>query len=290
MENQSKFLEMLQEIKEIAGSQQNRLTKEEIRKYLGEEGLSEEKMQAVYHYLGENHITVEGYEFVPDKQMELKKETGQKNQNAASKKAGKATGSRSESSKMVDLKENRRETNMKLYRMEIAKFHRRLEEEEEMILSFLQGDDSIKSAIIENYLQRVVELAGKYKKRKVAMDEIIAEGNVGLMIGMQIVEQNREEYILKDGGLDSEKFFGTLNMEITHAMESYIDEMTASEDWENAVLAKTNLLHEATKYMAEEMGRVPTIDELSEYTKISRDEIKDIMGLSEDAKRVAQAD
>lgn len=290
MENQSKFLEMLQEIKEIAGSQQNRLTKEEIRKYLGEEGLSEEKMQAVYHYLGENHITVEGYEFVPDKQMELKKEIGQKNQNAASKKAGKATGSRSESSKMVDLKENRRETNMKLYRMEIAKFHRRLEEEEEMILSFLQGDDSIKSAIIENYLQRVVELAGKYKKRKVAMDEIIAEGNVGLMIGMQIVEQNREEYILKDGGLDSEKFFGTLNMEITHAMESYIDEMTASEDWENAVLAKTNLLHEATKYMAEEMGRVPTIDELSEYTKISRDEIKDIMGLSEDAKRVAQAD
>ena len=71
-------------------------------------------------------------------------------------------------------------------------------------------------------------------------------------------------------------------------MESYIDETTTEKDWESTVLAKTNLLHEAAKYMTEEMGRVPTIEELSEYTKIAREEIKDIMGLSEDAKRVAR--
>ena len=111
------------------------------------------------------------------------------------------------------------------------------------------------------------------------MDEIIAEGNVGLMMAMQIIGQNREEYILQNGSLDYEKFFGTLDLEITHAMERYIDETTAAKDWESAMLAKTNLLHEATKYMAEEMGRMPTIEELSEYTKISQDEIKDIRGL-----------
>ena len=159
-----------------------------------------------------------------------------------------------------------------------------------MVLSFLNGDDSLRGAIIENYLQRVVQLAGKYRKRNAAMDEIIAEGNVGLMTAMQIIGQNRAEYIRQNGNLNFEKFFGTLDMEITHAMELYIDEVTASKDWESAVLAKTNLLHEATKYMAEEMGRIPTIEELSEYTKISREEIKDIMGLSEDARRVAQAE
>ena len=106
------------------------------------------------------------------------------------------------------------------------------------------------------------------------------------------IEKNPKaaEYIRQNGNLNFEKFFGTLDMEITHAMELYIDEVTASKDWESAVLAKTNLLHEATKYMAEEMGRIPTIEELSEYTKISREEIKDIMGLSEDARRVAQAE
>lgn len=47
------------------------------------------------------------------------------------------------------------------------------------------------------------------------------------------------------------------------------------------ILAKTNLLNEAAKYMTEEIGRVPTIDELSEYTKISREEINNLRGLSE---------
>lgn len=239
MEEQSRFLEMLQGIKEIAGAQQNVLTKEEIKKYLGEDVLSEEQMEAVYHYLGENHIKVEGYTYIPVKTEE--------------KKA---------------VADN-------------------LEEAEELILSFLHGDLSVKDTIIEKYLRKVIEIANGYKKRNVAMDEVIAEGNVGLVVAMQIIEQNRTEYILPEGGVDFDKFFGTLNLEITHAMEIYIDEMTASKDWENAMLAKINLLHEATKYMAGEIGRIPTIEELSEYTRISREEIKDIMGLSEDAKRVA---
>lgn len=288
MEEQSKFLETLQEIRVIANSQGNHLTKEEIRKYLGEDGLSEEKMQAVYHYLGENHITVEGYHFVPDKQSKGGQKISRKVTDRNSKKEG--LGKADAKGKSALEKGSRREANMRLYRMEIAKFHGRLEEAEDTILGFLKGDDSVRGVIIENYLQKVVELAGKYQKRNVAMDEIIAEGNVGLMTAMQIIGQNRQEYILKNGSLDYEKFFGTLNLEITHAMEIYIDEMTESKDWESAMLAKTNLLHEAAKYMAEEMGRMPTVEELSEYTKISRDEIKDIMGLSEDAKRVAQAE
>lgn len=284
MEDQGKFLEILQEIKAIAVSQQNYLTKEEIKKYFGDENFSGKKMQAVYHYLGENHITVEGYEFVPDKPKIVEKQAFFRGVPKEQRQAG------SQRSKTDQIKGNRREANMRLYRMEIARFQGRLEEAEEMILSFLNGDDSVRGTIIENYLQKVVEFAGKYGKRDVAMDEIIAEGNVGLMTAMQIIGQNRDEYILHNGSLDYEKFFGTLDLEITHAMELYIDEVTASNDWESAMLAKTNLLHEATKYMAEEMGRVPTIEELSEYTKIARKEIIDIMGLSEDAKRVAQAE
>lgn len=284
MEEQSRFLEMLQGIKEIAEAQQNVLTKEEIKKYLGEEELSEKQMDAVYHYLGENHIKVEGYTYIPVKTEEkkaVKGNAGRKKSSGVVKMAGKEkkTGSAP--------KESRREANMRLYRQEIARVTDNLEEAEEVILAFLHGDLSVKDTIIEKYLKKVTEIANSYKKRNVPIDEVIAEGNVGLMVAMQIIEQNRMEYILPGGGLDFNKFFGTLNLEISHAMETYIDEMTTSKDWENAMLAKTNLLHEATKYMAEEIGRIPTIDELSEYTKISREEIKDIMGLSEDAKRVA---
>lgn len=287
MENQSKLLEMLQEIKTIAAAQQNTLTKEEVKKYLGGEELSEQKMQAVYQYLGENGITVEGYDFVPPVKESIVKEkdkpVAKKSVTNQSKSAaGRASG------KTVSAKESRRDVNMKLYRQEIARYAGTLEEKQ--VVAFLKGEEAFRNSIIEGYLEKVIELAGNYKKRNVPADELIAEGNVGLLLAMQIIEQNRGEYLCADGSLNAEKFYGTLDMEITHAMEVYIDEMTESKDWENAMLAKTNLLHEATKYMAEEIGRVPTIEELSEYTKISRDEIMDIMGLSEDAKRVASVE
>lgn len=67
MENQGKLIEMLQEMKEIAHSQNNYLTKNEIANYLGDTVLSKEQLQAVYHYLGENHIEVEGYVYIPDR-------------------------------------------------------------------------------------------------------------------------------------------------------------------------------------------------------------------------------
>ena len=78
-------------------------------------------------------------------------------------------------------------------------------------------------------------------------------------------------------------------MEIVNAMESFIDMETSGKDWENAMLAKANLLHEAAKYLTEENGNIPSKEELSEYTKIPVEEIKRIMGLSEDTKRVASS-
>ena len=137
-------------------------------------------------------------------------------------------------------------------------------------------------------LPSVVEMAKNYEKRKVSIDDLIAEGNVGLVAGIEKLYQNKEDYF-KDTIINKKKFFEDLNSEIQQAIENFIDETTESKDWEDAILAKTNLLNEAAKYMTEEIGRVPTIDELSEYTKISREEINNLRGLSEDAKRVADS-
>ncbi len=50
-----------------------------------------------------------------------------------------------------------------------------------------------------------------------------------------------------------------------------------------SILAKSALIHEATMHLAEELGKVADIHELSEYTKIPEQEIKDIVELSIDA-------
>lgn len=153
---------------------------------------------------------------------------------------------------------------------------------------FLQGEESARNELITLRLPSVVEMAKNYEKRKVSIDDLIAEGNVGLVAGIEKLYQNKENYF-KDTIINKKKFFEDLNSEIQQAIENFIDETTESKDWEDAILAKTNLLNEAAKYMTEEIGRVPTIDELSEYTKISREEINNLRGLSEDAKRVADS-
>lgn len=267
MENQGKLLEMLQEIKEIATSQNNHMTKAEIKNYIGDEKLSEAQLQAIYHYLGENNIDVEGYVYIPNTSNESKEDD--KKEETADEK-------------------NQRDINLKLYQQELNELVAGDEDVDELVLLYLQGDDSVRNQIVTLRLPHVVTIAKRYEKRKVAIDELIAEGNMGLVIGMQLISTEREKY-LNAGKVDKEAFYGALDVEITKAMENFIDESTTSKDWEDTVLAKTNLLHEATKYMTEEIGRVPTIDELSEYTKISRDEINNIRNLSEDAKRVADS-
>ncbi|MCD7824702.1 MAG: hypothetical protein LUH14_01835 [Clostridiaceae bacterium] len=237
MEDQAKFLEALQEVKEIAKSQQNHLTRQEVEQYLSDMDLSGEKMNAVYRYLAENKISVEGVAAEPEDAADMEQP--------------------------VILQHTK-------------------EQPVGLVSRFLAGDDSVRDQIIEYYLREVTAIAAEYKKTSVLQEDVMAEGNLGLLTGMEVIRENREQYKKKDGTPDCMLFLETLREEIKHAIVCYIDGETEAEDWEHTVVAKTNLLYEAKKYMAEEIGRVPTVDELSEYTKIGREEIFDIMRLSED--------
>ena len=145
---------------------------------------------------------------------------------------------------------------------------------------------------MENRLAQVVKIARNYadrenvKKEITGMDELIAEGNVGLLEAISVIEENKKNFV--DNNVPNfDSIDGAIYMEVTNAIESLLDTVTSDKDWESAVLARTNLLNEAAKYMTEEMGRVPTKEELSEYTKIPVDEIRGIMGLSKDTQRIA---
>ena len=42
------------------------------------------------------------------------------------------------------------------------------------------------------------------------------------------------------------------------------------------------MVHEAKKFLAQELQRMPAIEELSQYTKISVEELEDLLALSKD--------
>ena len=292
MSDQGKFIEALDAVKNIAVSQNNSLTKEEIKKYLSDMNLSEEQFEQVYYYLSLSGINIEGYRFIP-KAVDLRSENkNQKDEEETSVKPD-------EKSKEQDKKENalskkRAEYNSRIYMDEIKKLDYYEDNDEKKLVSeFLNGDKEARNKFIENRLTQVINIANKYsdreavKKEIIGVDELIAEGNVGLLEAISVIEENKKNYVDAAGKPVFESIDGTIYMEVTNSIESLLDSMTSDKDWESAVLARTNLLNEAAKYMTEEMGRVPTKEELSEYTKIPVDEIRGIMGLSKDTQRIA---
>ena len=220
MEDYGKFLEMVNEIKNIAVTQGGKLTKEEILSYLGDMQLSEEQLQALYQYLGAHAIEIENYEYKPDKDMLRAMTENEPEEQQEEVLSG-------------EDKEDRSERNRRLYREELDAWNDYNDTvTEEEIVRFLQGERALRDRIIESRLHRVTEMTKEYRKREAPVEELIAEGNLGLLEGMLVIEENTERYLLEN-------------------------------------------------------GKIPTVQELSSYTHILEEEILQIMGLSEDTKRVA---
>ena len=65
-----------------------------------------------------------------------------------------------------------------------------------------------------------------------------------------------------------------------------ISELAGEDDSEHAMVGKVTLVNEAKKYLTEENGKEPTIKELSEYTRLSEEELEDKIGRASCRERV----
>lgn len=255
MLDKGKFLEMLGEIVEIAKTQDGSLTQEEIQEYFNGMELSKEHLDAIYAYLAENKISVKGFLYTPKEEaVEAKAEEGEALEDSVY---------------------------LSMYLEELEGIEpEEPGETERLYLAMRGGDEVAQARLTEVWLGRVVELARGYQNQGVFLEDLIQEGNIGLLSGIKALLE-REEH------LDAEEY---LKESVCQAMENLIDEAMGEDDLENAVLARTNLISEAAKALAEDLGRVATIEELSEYTKIPVGEIGDILNLSLDAVKIGEGE
>ena len=258
MLEQNRFMELLQEIKEVATIQEYQITKEEIGTYFDGMDISEQQLEAVYQYLGDNGIKVPGFAHRKIEQV-------------------------AEEEKRTEMKGEKEETSAshRFYMEELAQLQTLSQEEKtKFFLGVREGNEEHKMRLLEGYLPVVAELAEKYKEKGMPVDDLIQEGNIGLL---QALDRVGEIAKLED----AETF---LIESVRNAKVSAVDEENGTEDWESAVVAKSGLIHEAAKYLAEDLGRVATVEELAEYTKLSVKEIEDIRKLSLDAIEVGKGE
>lgn len=246
MIEQGKFLEMLKEIMEVARVQNSRISKDELSRLLGEVLLSEEQFESVYAYLAENKIEVEGFIYVPPKKE------------AVIPEEEKVTKEDS--------------IYLKMYKEELQEIeYLTKEEKEELLRELAAGEETNKQRLINGFLHDVLTIVQKHKNKGVTVEDLIQEGNIGLIMAVnglaELEEGVEEEYVLKA---------------IEDGVIAAIDEIKNEETEEDTIVAKANLIREAAKYLEEDFGRVPSVQELQEYTRIPQDEIRDILDLSKE--------
>lgn len=246
MIDQVKFLEMLKEIMEVARVQDNTITKQELEGLMGDVKLSDEQLESVYAYLAENKIEVAGFVYTPPK-AEIPEEEKISEEDSIF---------------------------LKMYKEDLQEVERLDDNEKAALLKeLLLGNEDVKERILNGYLHEVIKVVQKHKNKGVKVEDLIQEGNLGLMTALQNVPDSFDE--------DSD-FLVTA---IEDAIIAAIDENSEDSSSENTIVAKANLIREAAKYLEEDLGRAPGYAELSEYTKISKDEIRDILNLASGVRK-----
>ena len=245
MVDQKVFAETLQAVKEIARATEGPLSKEEVTSYFKGMELSKEQEELVYQFFLK----------MPEEEQQEKETSSELLEASKEQKEAERIFLQSPFVKMY-LDDIKNITILPKQQMQ------------ECFAKLVAGEEQMVTEVVNQYLHEVVEMAKNYVLLGVPMQDVVQEGNMGLLLAVSSLQKQTET--------DPDSY---IRKAIQNAMETYIDEMVSDDDWEQVVLQRATLLHEAEEALAKELLRVPTVEELSEYTKLPEQEIADIRAL-----------
>lgn len=239
MENRAEFLKKLQELVAVAKRQDNCMSIEEVKEYFAKEHLTEEQLELVFDYLLAQKVVVKGYIKItePEATPEL-------------------TYTEDEKAYLEEYLED-----LKAFRKE--------EDGERQVLyrKKLEGNTAAKNRLTEIYLGEVVAIAKEMYHPDIFLGDLIQEGNVGLILGLEMFDDEKQAHDVIVG-------------QIRQNIQMLIEEHTELSNRDKKMVEKVSMLDEAIKTLTEELGRKVTIDELAIHLGMTEEEIDDILRLT----------
>ena len=237
MENRAEFLKKLSGLVDVAKAQDNLISVDEVKAYFIEENLTEEQMELVFDYLLAQKVVVKGY---------LKIDQEEKPE---------VTYTEEEKAYLEEYL-----TDLKAFRPEGDG------ERDALFRKVIDGDGQAKSRLTEVYLKEVVEIAKEMYEPDIFLGDMIQEGNVGLILGLEMITEPGHAH-------------ETLVEQITQSIQAFIEEHAELSKRDRNMIEKVSALDEGIKTLTEELGRKVTIDELAVYMGMSEEEIEDVLRL-----------
>ena len=237
MEARAEFLKKLNGLVAMAKGQGDQITIDEVRAYFADAALTEEQLELVFDYLLAQKVVVKGY----IKMTEAVEE------------------------KITYTEEE--EAYLKEYLNDLEAFkEEKAGEKESLFAKLIGGDASAKNRLTELYLKEVVEIAKEMYHPEIFLGDIIQEGNVGLILGLDMLA-------------DLATAHETIVNQVKQCIQMLIEEHAEVKSRDNKMVEKVTMLDESIKTLTEELGRKVTIDELAVYMGMTEEEIDDILRL-----------
>lgn len=243
MTDQNTFMEIVQNVAEIVRTAEVPMTEDEILAYFSDMDLDDGQKRMVLDYI----VTANNRE-----QDETETdEAGAVDANGISD----------------DLEEESASKVFQMYLDELATLPAYSATERMKLYDrLLAGEETVVETISTAWLKKVLTIAEKYIETKLNVEDLVQEGNMALFIKLQ--------ELLGSGKKDDIEEM--LSAAVEEGIVTYCSMMAGERELENTLVGKISLVHEAKKMLTLEKGQEPTLEELSDYTKMSVEELKEI--------------
>lgn len=252
--DEQQFRKILIQIRALAKSQHDTISKEQVKNRFHPLNIDEGQFLLIYRYLTEENVTLFDTEA---------ERTAVSSDVPDNTKKSKITHDDTPDSEYL-----------KLYIEELDSLDIPDKDERKSILESVLEDKSSADTRLPNlYLREVVDVARLYTGQGVALEDLVGEGNIGVLTGISMLDccetaEEIDEFIMKM---------------IMDSMESLVMDNFSEDEFDLKVLERVNELNDRSKELAEEMERLVTVDELVRELEQDEEYIRETIRLSGDA-------